>query len=665
MMRKVVHCVACLLWVGNVPAWAGGLPLTVEDYLQLPIASTPALSPQGTEVAFVVRRADLDRNRFSSSIWVVKADGRDLFQLTRSLGDDYNPRWSPDGRQIAFLSTRPYVTGSIRREGTAQVWMISASGGEAQRLSDATEGVEDFCWDPSGHAIYYTSRKALPEEERRKRDEDRQRGFDAVVAGQPKRPLELWVLDLLQNRARRLAELDPGISGMDVDPAGRWVVYATNYTGDFDDEQKYDLWLVDLSTGAKRQLTDFPGPETSPRFSPDGRLIAYVAQTEPDIEFAETDLWIIPAEGGSPRCLTGHFGYAVRSPCWSSDGRGILFVAAIRTYDHLLRVRVQDGSIDMLAVGQACYTEPSVGAKTQRVACLREDALSLPEVAIVDPSKRRVELATRFSAELGRFDLGRQTVVYWSNEGYEIEGILLHPPGYREGDKLPTIVVVHGGPFSRFRDVFRQGYAWQVFASRGYLVFGPNPRGSAGYSDSFGQANRYDIGGGDFRDILAGVDYLIRLGVADSARLGLMGGSYGGYMVNWIISQTDRFKAAVSMYGIFSLLTDWSNSIQPSWEKMYLGCYYWENLEPYLKRSPAFYVQNIRTPVLLLHGEEDDLTFIANSKEMYQALRVLGRPVEFVIYPREGHGIDREPNHIRDRVRRSLDWFDRYLRAEP
>ncbi|NOY77168.1 MAG: S9 family peptidase [Calditrichaeota bacterium] len=190
----------------------------------------------------------------------------------------------------------------------------------------------------------------------------------------------------------------------------------------------------------------------------------------------------------------------------------------------------------------------------------------------------------------------------------------------------------------------------------------PNPRGSEGYGDKFGQANRYDLGGGDYRDIMRGVDHVIQMGVADSTRMGVIGGSYGGYMTNWIISQTRRFKAAVSMFGIFSLLTDWSNSIQPSWEKMYFGAYYWEDLQPYLKHSPAFYVTHIHTPVLILHGKKDQMTFISNSKEMYQALRILKRPVEFVVYPREGHGISREPNHRVDVYRRALKWFTHYLK---
>jgi len=205
---------------------------------------------------------------------------------------------------------------------------------------------------------------------------------------------------------------------------------------------------------------------------------------------------------------------------------------------------------------------------------------------------------------------------------------------------------------------------FQLFASAGYVVFAPNFRGSAGYDGSFDIANKGDIGGMDYEDIMNGVDYLTDTGIADPQMMGVTGGSYGGYMTNWIISQTDKFKAAVSKYGIFNLITDFSNSNIPSWEKNYLEYYYWENLDIYLKRSAFNYADNINTPVLIIHGEEDKNTFISNSKEMYTALSYMGKTVEFVRYPREGHGI-KEPNHRIDMMKRCVNWFNKYVKEEP
>ncbi len=198
------------------------------------------------------------------------------------------------------------------------------------------------------------------------------------------------------------------------------------------------------------------------------------------------------------------------------------------------------------------------------------------------------------------------------------------------------------------------------------MVFAPNPRGSSGYTDVFSQANRYDLGGGDYQDIMAGVDVLIKQGLADSTRMAVMGGSYGGYLTNWVISQNNRFKAAVSLYGIYSFLTDWSNSWQPAFEKMYFGYYYWEKpldmTNLYISRSPAAYTKNIKTPTLILQGEKDVYTDISNSREMYQALRAAGTPVEFVVYPREGHGIRNEPNHYLDVLERTVSWVKKYTK---
>ena len=663
MPRQVFRVLAALLLFAGAAA-AEQKPLTVDDYLKLQYARSPAVSPDGGAVAFVVRDADFERNRFVNSIWLVTADGSRLSRFTESVGSDWHPRWSPDGTRLAFLSTRPYVTPrGERKEGKAQIWLIPRDGGEAIRLTDAVKGVSDFAWLPDSHGLLYLTRETLPPEERQKREELRKKGFDAIVVDERRYSQELWRLDLTRNRGDKVATLDPGVNGIDVRPDGRWLVYATNYTGEYNDEQRYDLWLVNLETGEKRQFTDFAGPETQPRFSPDGSRIAYVAQTVPDIEFAETDIWVIPFEGGEPVNLTEKFGYAASSPVWARDGKSVYFLAAVRTATHVMRVSLADRQVKSVAGGDANFAGLTCAKRSGALVATRETATTLPEVVFIR-GKEKVYRVTDFSKQLSEFSLGQQAAVRWKSDNWQIEGILIYPVGYQKGQRVPLILTVHGGPYGRFRNTFRQAYMSQVYAGQGYAVLGPNPRGSAGYSDAFGQANRYDLGGGDYRDIMAGVDHVIELGVVDSSRMGVIGGSYGGFMTNWIISHTQRFKAAVSMFGIFSLFTDWSNSVQPDWEKMYFGKYYWEDMKPYIEHSPAFYVQNIHTPVLILHGEEDELTFIANSKEMYQALKVLGRPVKFVIYPREGHGISREPNHIRDRMRRTLDWFAKYVKGQ-
>lgn len=420
---------------------------------------------------------------------------------------------------------------------------------------------------------------------------------------------EIWLIEVETRRSRRLYTGDYGINRLEFSPDGELIAYTTNYSGEYNDEQKYDIWLVSVPDGSVRQLTDLPEPETSPCFSPDGQCIAYISQTVPDIEFAQTDISLIPLKGGEPVNLTSGFDFPVSSPHWSPDGSSIYFEAMIGTHTHIYRVSVKNNKIFPVIEGRRCCYQINFSRDGRTMGFLSEGPSSLPEITV--RGKGEEKKITHYSDVLTGYALGTQEVIHWkSQDGLKIEGLLIRPVGYQAGRRYPLILVVHGGPFSRFRDTFRQRYYLQLYAANGYVVLAPNPRGSSGYSDWFGQANRYDLGGMDYKDIMAGVDYVISLGIADSTRLGVIGGSYGGYMTNWIISHTNRFKAAVSMYGIFNLVTDWSNS-----------------------------------------------------KEMYQALKVLGKPVEFVIYPREGHGISREPNHIVDKMNRILDWFEKYLKG--
>jgi dipeptidyl aminopeptidase/acylaminoacyl peptidase len=244
---------------------------------------------------------------------------------------------------------------------------------------------------------------------------------------------------------------------------------------------------------------------------------------------------------------------------------------------------------------------------------------------------------------------------------YDIEAVLVLPKGFRQGTRVPLLLAYHGGPYGDFDNRFWQYYPVHILAARGWAVLMPNVRGSSGYSDVFGQANRYDLGGGDYRDAMDVVDHLIAQGIADSARLAVIGGSYGGYLTNWTISQTQRFKSAVSMYGIFSWFTDWSNSWQPDFELMFLGHHYWEKPldmdNPWISRSPQTFVRNITTPTLILQGDRDEYTNISNSREMYQALKALGREAGFIVYHGAGHGLRTFPNQWIDSMERAVQWI--------
>jgi dipeptidyl aminopeptidase/acylaminoacyl peptidase len=645
--------------------------VTIEDLLSLKIPSAPQISPDGRQIAFVLTEPDFKESKFHSHIHVVSVDHGAPRAFTNGVDNESVPRWSPDGKWLAFLSQRKTKAAGKdedddeddAKDKPKQVWIIPSDGGEAQKLTDADEGIMSYEWMPDSRAIVYLAKEPHPKPVKEIKKKDKKIKIDSVIEDEEKFRKQIWIIDLDKKKARKVIDGDYGIAEIKVSPDGKTVAYATNYTGKEDDEKKFDIWAASMADGRAWQITKRPGGERQPRWSPDGRSIAFVATVDPNVNYSQHDIFIVPADGGEPRNVTADFDHAVSSITWPAKGHDIYFSADARTYNHLFKVDPTNGKVEQITHGDKVFGSFDVASNGNQLVSTVEDAVSSPDVWISTSGAGDGKVLTQLNPQVAKFKQGRQEVIRWKSvDGWEIEGILVTPPDYQPGRKYPFLVAIHGGPYGRTLNTLRQYYNLQVWTAQGYAVLAPNYRGSAGYGNKFGIANRGDLGGKDYRDIMAGVDHVIGLGIADPERMGVFGGSYGGYMTNWIITQTNRFKAAVSMFGIFNLITDFSNSYLPSWEPDYLVDYYWENMDIYVKRSPFYYVKNITTPVLILHGEEDPNTFISNSKEMYRALRTLGKTVEFVRYPREEHGL-REPNHRIDEMRRTLLWFDKYLKS--
>ncbi len=661
-MRRNLALAAALVLAAAALFADEGRPLLPQDFVAFASVGSPRISPDGTRAVYVQATVDLSSSVYRRTIWMADLEGGGVRQFTSSPGNDFSPRWSPDGGSVAFISTRSYRTAAGEEGHGRQLWLISADGGEARLLTELEEGVSDFRWSPNGSRIYLLSRESRSEDEERARSERHRRLDDAVVVDAELFRDQFWTVDLRSGEVIRLCEGHAGIDGFEVSPDGSRIVYCTNYTGRMDDDLKFDLWLVDTASGEMTRLTDLPGPETSPVWSPDGRRVAYVSTTEAEIEYARTDVTIIDAEPGvSPVVLAAGFDRSVVDLAWAGDGY-IYCTFAVGVATPLYRLQPRpDAEPELVDTGGLNIRDFTLDRGPGRALLLAEGYPRLPDVHLLDLESGALRPVTEMTAQLEPFELGGQRLIAWECDGWEIEGLLVTPPGYREGERVPLVLYCHGGPYGRTRDALYG--EWQVYAAAGYAVIAPNFRGGYGYGDAFGKALRNDIGGADYRDCIAGVDAVVEMGIADPERLAVTGGSWGGYLTNWIISQTPRFAAAVSRFGLFSLLTDMSNSIQPGFERMYFGVWYWEDMTPYLERAPQTYAQNITTPVLILHGEEDTLTNISNSREMYTALRLLGRTVQFVVYPREGHGF-REPNHRIDSLRRTIEWFDRYCKGE-
>jgi len=646
--------------------------LTARALLDLKIPHSPHLSPDGRRVVFCVYEADWHESRWVSRLWLADVPDGNPRQVTFSYEGERAPRWSPDGQHIAFLSTRPDLTepppppeqeeAEMHKE---QVWIMPVHGGEAWRLTSAGEGVRAFQWAPDGKTLLFLAPEPRPQPSQFARDDARKRRIDPVVEQEDRLRMQFWEVDLHERRPVLLHTGDFGVSEFDLAPDGRRLVYATNRTGDPNDYHQLDLFLVDLDTGEAHCLLDSPGGKFGPRWSPDGARIVWLANRDPATSFSQECVWEMPGDGGAPRNL-------FHGVPW--DAHELLFAPA----DGALLALVADG-VCTPAVVVADPPARLAGTETgectaldaraaETVVVVWEDEKTPPELFALGPGGQRLPLTDLNRAFRERFTIPPCTPVRWrSADGLEIEGLLTLPPAEDGGQPArgphPLLVQVHGGPKGRAVATLRSYYLHALFAAEGYAVLQPNYRGSEGYGNAFAVMSRRDLGGGDFQDILAGIDWAVAQGVADPGRLAIMGASYGGYMAAWAVARTSRFRAAISQFGIFNLVTDYGCSDVPRWDVDYLGAHYWEDPEIYRRCSPSTYVDRISTPMLILHGQADGNTFISNSRELYQALRARGVPVEFVHYPREGHGL-REPGHRLDELRRCLAWLDQHLRPE-
>ncbi len=671
-MNLKIYSLACIICISGFIS-PQKVPLTIQDQVNLKYPTSITVSPDGERVAFVIRSADLQKSAWVNQIFIqnTKVDspiqGNDikkgkpysLFSLPGKTAT--NPKFSPDGKYLTFLADNEYsdTKSTSGTSGSKQLWAATLSGGTPSMVSNLPNGVDEFCFSKSGEVVAFLTERydSLKENEN---EANKKLKKDEQVFPKQNAAKTLVLLQFPSGKAIASFNLDAGTAEIEFNPTGTLIVFQSNITGEYNDEQKFDLFTIDVASGRITKLTNAQGPETSPTFSPNAKLLAYKTQTVPDIEFAESDLTIMNLTDFSTVNLTAKFDLSVVSFVWKDDGTLLVLVNEGMTQS-VYSVTVTGNTIEKIFPDGGTVSE-IVLTKNNTVVARLETATTLPEIYFGNT------MITNFSEQLEKFDTGSQEVLHYPayDNKYKIAGILFKPTGFNDSKKYPLILTCHGGPYGNFKNTFLQGYPIRQLLAQGSLVFSPNPRGSSGYSDEFSQANRYDLGGGDYKDIMTGVDYLVNKGFVDTSKLGVMGGSYGGYMTNWIISQTPRFKAAVSLYGIFSFFTDWSNSWQPIFEKMYFGYYYWErpidmnNL--YVKLSPAFYASKIKTPTLILQGDKDVYTDMTNSKEMYQALNAMNVPVEFILYPREGHGIKGEPNHYINTVERTLSWFNRFLK---
>jgi dipeptidyl aminopeptidase/acylaminoacyl peptidase len=412
-----------------------------------------------------------------------------------------------------------------------------------------------------------------------------------------------------------------------------------------------------------------------PKWSPDGKQIAFLSGDGKLDWLADLAVCVMPSSGGEPRNVSKKLDGLTFAGSefygWAPDNRTLRLAVDTRATRQLFSLSVPDGEVKVLTEGQRVHDKFSFSADGQRFACVVDDPASPREVHAGTVGEQKPTRATFTNPQLLSVALGKVEPLRWkSADGLEVEGLLIKPTGYQQGRRYPLLTYIHGGPALQFAHAFSvyppgppqaSRYPIHVLAGQGYLIFCPNPRGSAGYGEKFRQANVKDWGVGDFKDIMTGVDHLIAQGLADPQRLGIMGWSYGGYMTSWAITQTDRFKAASTGAGVTNLFSMYGQTDIPRFMEGYFGDVPWNQRELYAKHSAMTHVGKVKTPTLIQHGEKDDRVPLAQSQELHGALKRRGVPVEFVVYPRQGHNPS-EPRLQADVLRRNVDWFNRWLK---
>jgi dipeptidyl aminopeptidase/acylaminoacyl peptidase len=619
--------------------------LTPESCLSLHSISDLQFSPDGTKLAFVVSEPPKGERR-ARHIWIYEKQSGAIRQFTYSAKAELSPRWSPDGKQLAFLSNR---------DDEPQVYVMRADGGEATALTKGKRSVQSFAWSPDGKQISFLAPDAKTEaEEKREKDKD-----DAHVVDKEDKRARLWLLTLAGGEAKALTQPNWKIAEAEWHPSGTGLMLsATDHPES--DQNTHRIFFFRLSDNSLTQVLAPRGPFGDIRIAPDGKTMAYIGCRVDGP--TPHDLMIAHHREKAAQNLTGAsidrhiFDYR-----WGKDN-SLLAVVADGFRSKFVAFTPEGALKD---APSALSTNPAAFAASNsgEVVFVGQTATAPQELWLWD-QKSPAKQVSHFNDSWKQFTLSApEFYKYKSFDGLEIEAALLKPSGYDGKSKLPLIALIHGGPTGNWQDEIE---TWgQLLAARGYAVFYPNIRGSIGYGEKFIEMNRGDWGGGDYGDVMAGVKDLIDRGIADPNRLGIGGWSYGGYMAEWAITQTDMFKAAVSGAGLANLISEYGTEQGPSYDEWFYGIPYEpEKVAGFLNSSPFVHLKNVKTPTLILQGDADLTDPLGQSQELYRGLKRYGVETELVVYPREPHGF-REEKHLLDRLNRILAWYDKYLKDKP
>jgi len=617
---------------------SGGRFLTPEQAVKFRRPSDLSFSPNGSRLVCVV--SDVKGSGTESHLWILDNPAGELRQFTYSAKSEHSPAWSPDSRTLAFLANRDEHT---------QIYLMPADGGEASALTNGSSDVNAFHWSPDGTQIAFLAREPKTElQEKKEKDKD-----DGRVADQDQDLDRLWIVDVASKKAWQATKGGWRIEEFEWLATSKIIAVATN-------EPKAESW-----TNALYSVSPADGkfvPLSQPN-QPFGKLTISPGKTK--LSFVATrsggpiphDLFIQNFAGGSPADVTTSVNRVVLDTSWQDD-RTVVIRVIDGFYYRLYRL-TGDGAPALIEL--PCSVRAFAVTHDGSLAYVGVGFDRLPELFVkgVGGNSRQISHLHKEWEGIHLADANR----FWfkSFDGTRIEAALMKPASAAQRNKLPLVLLVHGGPSSNFSADYFWFNSWpQLLAARGYQVLIVNPRGSAGYGEEFLKANRAEWGGGDFKDLMAGVDAVLAQGETDPDHIGIGGWSYGGEMSIWATTQTHRFKAAVVGGGVFDQAAEFETEARPAGDEWYFGTP-WDHPEVFARNSPSSFIRNAKTPILIVHGENDHANPVGQAMGLYRALKHYGVETELVIYPRESHG-PREEKHQVDVLRRMLDWFDRFVR---